>query len=193
MIIVVPDEVLFRISFPALWNKSTKRFLIEHAVVIISPSWTLYARAIRRDRQLATDGAKGHPLVFADPIFDQDGFRNLPRLPRAAQEANGIRQLFPDSEIIAGASATPEIFASRAPQARLLHFAGHAISSPDRPLESYLVLTPSEPLCTHSPRRSVRVQHHGCATARLAGRLELNSSILDRRGPSCRGEPLGSR
>ena len=143
-IIFVPDEVLFKVSFPALWNAASHRYLVEDVVIVLSPSATLFALGSERDRRLAHQTRRGSVVVFADPAFDQKAFPRLNRLQRARAEGEHVRRAFPGSAVIAGEQATPEAFARRGPEADWLHFAGHAVASPDRPLESFLLLAPTD-------------------------------------------------
>lgn len=138
-VVVVPDKDLFRISFPALWNPATHRFLIEDAAVLLSPSATLFAHATRRDRHLARGNRKPRILVVADPAPHSDK-PQLAVLERSRQEGERIRALFPHSTVLlTGSAAVPSTFLGHLPSASWIHFAGHAVASPDRPLDSFLV------------------------------------------------------
>ena len=143
-LIIVPDKSLFRISFAALWNAGRQHFLIEDATLVVSPSAALFALANQRDRVLAGRGA-GKVLVIASSK-GSDGRLLLPRLDRADAEGSRIRELFPAlTVLLSGAEAVPAAFFQRAREARFIHFAGHAIAFPDRPLDSMLVLASPGP------------------------------------------------
>lgn len=143
VLVVVPDKELFGVPFAALWDAQRQRFLVEDASLLVAPSATLFAAASQRDRELSKTKA-GTPLViFGNPRFDRKLHPGLRSLAEASGEAEALQRLIPGSRLIAKEHATVEAFLEEAPQGRWLHFAGHAIARPDRPLESYLILAPS--------------------------------------------------
>lgn len=134
-VVVIPDKDLFRISFPALWSATTRRFLIQDAAILLAPSATLFVHATERDRRLALESSAPKILVVADPAAPQLGL-----LEHSRREGERIRAVFPASTILlTGAAAVPSAFFRDLPEAAWVHFAGHAVASPDRPLDSVLV------------------------------------------------------
>jgi CHAT domain-containing protein len=138
-IVVIPDKDLYRISFPALWSTSTHRFLIEDAAIVVAPSETLFAHATERDRELALADGTPKILVVANPALGSAASR-LGALEHSRREGEKISSLFPNATILLkGDAAVPPAFFRLLPEAGWLHFAGHAVASPDHPLDSVLV------------------------------------------------------
>jgi CHAT domain-containing protein len=65
---------------------------------------------------------------------------DLPRLTEAESEARAVAAIATDPVLLVGPMATKEAFLAGLPDARLVHFAGHALLNPEQPRDSRLLL-----------------------------------------------------
>jgi CHAT domain-containing protein len=144
-LIIVPDDELFGLPFAALTLPGTGgRLLVKDYAVAVSPSASLFARAVRRHSERHLEREPSHAVTVADPAFDTSLWPHLSQLRAASSEGASVQRLFPGSvQLLAGDKATVPALRSRLPHASWLHFAGHAMALPRRPLDSYLLLGPS--------------------------------------------------
>jgi CHAT domain-containing protein len=139
-LVVIPDKALHSIPFAALRNRDSGRFLVEEHRLAVSPSPTLYVRALGRERRLSR---APRVLAVGNPAFDR-GLFPLSSLAGAEAEAKAIAGLYPGSaDLLTGAQATSREFLSRVRQYEWIHFAGHSMVNLQNPLLSMLVLAPS--------------------------------------------------
>ncbi len=141
-LVFIPDGALHALPFAALYDRSTRRFLIESHPVAITPSATLYAYALERNRELAAierRAPKSEPglLAVCDPAFPAEKFPALSRLSGAAAECTAVAEQYPSSTLLAGETATKRQFLTELSRHSVLHFAGHAIGHPSA---AYIVL-----------------------------------------------------
>lgn len=127
-VVVVPDGVLQGFPFAALMNPATGRYAIEEMELAVSPSLAVYLRTVAREavRELASAGADS-ALVVGNPSFSRERFRGLADIHDAELEARQVAMLYSDAELLTGPAARREAFLRRAPSARVVHFAGHAV------------------------------------------------------------------
>lgn len=139
-LLLVPDEELYLVPFPALRDAATGRHLLEDHHVSLAPS-------------LATDGpaagttGAGPPrsiLLVADPAFDRAVHPLLPRLPGAEREGVAIAAEYPEVELLRGEDATADALLRQLGAHRVVHVAAHAVSNAEDPFRSFLVLAPGE-------------------------------------------------
>ncbi len=137
-VIISPDGHLHEINFETLVVDGPKpHYWIDDATIAIVPSLGVLQRApvhraSRRPRLLLI----GDPLP-ADPEF--------PPLPHLKTEIAGIAADFAPSDraVYTLADAYPEKFRESAPQAfSAIHFAAHAATSDESPLNSAIILSP---------------------------------------------------
>lgn len=139
-LVVIPDKTLHSVPFAALRNRDSGRYLVEEHRLAVSPSATLYVRALGREHPLSRPP---RVLAVGNPAFDR-GLFPLPSLPGAEAEARAVAALHPgSSDLLTGADATSREFLSRVRQYEWIHFAGHAMVNLQNPLLSMLVLAPS--------------------------------------------------
>lgn len=121
-LVLIGDAVLSSVPFAALLD-GEGHYLVERHNVIIAPSAAVYARLMSRDRR-----AQFTPrlLILANPSVASSA---QPGLPDAEREALKIAQLHRDVMLMSRDEATASAFVRHAPQATLIHFAGHAISA----------------------------------------------------------------
>ncbi|HEX3127703.1 MAG TPA: CHAT domain-containing protein [Thermoanaerobaculia bacterium] len=139
-LVLIPDKALHSVPFAALRNPDTGRYLVEEHRLAVSPSATLYVRALGRE---SPSLPAGRGLVIGNPAFDVGVFP-LSSLTGAEAEAKAIAGLYPGSaDLLTGKRATSHEFLSRVRQYEWIHFAGHSMVNLQNPLLSMLVLAPS--------------------------------------------------
>ncbi|HET8775898.1 MAG TPA: CHAT domain-containing protein, partial [Thermoanaerobaculia bacterium] len=123
-LIIIPDRILARLPFAALFNRTAERYLIEERAVAIAASATLLLEG------------SGHPSVPAETDstvligVSRPGEwrgRNLPALPHAEREVERIAALYPDAMLLQGSMATRGNFLQQSLLSKVIHFAGHAV------------------------------------------------------------------
>jgi CHAT domain-containing protein len=138
-LVIIPDGPMHGLPFAALQDTS-RRHLIEQAVLAVDGSATLYVYSLMRDRDLAASPATT-ALLIGDPAFaDAPGVR---RLPAAATEVENIRAFYPGADVLRDTEATVPRFLKAAPSSTIIHFGGHAITISEAPSHSLLLLAPS--------------------------------------------------
>jgi CHAT domain-containing protein len=137
-LVVVPDEALHTIPFAALRDRDRGRFLIEDYALTLAPSASVYVS--KRPQQTARRSVR-HALVVGVGR-DESAANPLPLLPHAEQEAARVGDIYASRRVIVGGSATAQNFAAFAPDADVIHFAGHAVANEEYPALSRLVLAP---------------------------------------------------
>jgi CHAT domain-containing protein/tetratricopeptide (TPR) repeat protein len=141
-LVFVPDQGLYNVPFAALFDKATRRYLLEDHVITVAPSATLTVEASGQGHTLR---AGPTALVVGNPTFRKDLGQQLVNLPHAEQEAKEIGKLLPGSEILIRESATKDRFLEAAGHSEIIHFGGHAVINQEFPLLSYLVMSPETP------------------------------------------------
>ncbi len=155
-LVIVPDDLLFRVPFAALPVPADGTLLVEHCALAMSPSATLFARGARRLHARAVTGQAEQGLVVADSEIDREIWPSVPALPEARREGEAIAErLGGASTLLTDAAATVEALREGVAAATWLHFAGHAVALPARPLESYLLLAPSAERSGRLPAREI--------------------------------------
>ena len=141
-LVIVPDGPMYGLPFAALEGTRDEGFVIERSSIATAGSTSLYLYARARDAQLRGAGAPS-VLLVGDPAFDRrSGFRPL---EHALPEVEELRRLhYADAEVLTGAEATIDRFLDAAREATIVHFAGHAISNPQTPAKSRLLLAPQK-------------------------------------------------
>ena len=152
-LVIVPDDVLWRIPFQAL-ALPNGRWALERYAVATSPSAgvsvTLWRRAsapgpVRLlafgDPQFAGGGRDGGPTALA--LRSSARGSSLPRLPGTAREVRAVARFFADP-VIRLRDAASEAFLERASLSgfRVLHFATHAVVDDDGTAHAGLALAP---------------------------------------------------
>jgi CHAT domain-containing protein len=122
----VPDSAFDPIPFAALVD-GAGRYLIESRAVTVQPSAAVFARLTGRPRR-------------TDRLLLVRGAEDIGILAASRREAEKIGALYQVAERLQGEAATLEAFATKATEADVIHFTGHAVASfaPGRP--GYLLL-----------------------------------------------------
>jgi CHAT domain-containing protein len=137
-LIIIADSTLAPLPFAALFDSGTGRFLFEDHRIILCPSGS-YFRRTRMKMGLPEDGTLT-AFIIGDPLAATDEIEDLGVLPHAEEEAVRIADMYPQSEVLTGKDATSHRFLDEAGSFDILHFAGHAVVSPEYPDRSHLVL-----------------------------------------------------
>ena len=130
-LVVVPAGALERLPFAALVSPVTRRYLVEDHTIVIAPSAAVYVDAGARRRS-----AHRTLLAVADPRHDD----TVP-LDASLVEAERIARLYASPRILSGLAATREAFAAGAPDADVIHYAGHAVAG-EETMTPVLLLSP---------------------------------------------------
>ncbi len=127
-LVVIPDGFLQKTPFAALWNPSVHRYVVEDFEISYAPSAAALMQPAR--------AMSGQPraLVVAPSVS------GAPPLPNAEREARSVAARFSTAATLFGAEATRERFLHDLRGYDVLHFAGHAVTNPDAPELSRLLL-----------------------------------------------------
>jgi CHAT domain-containing protein/predicted negative regulator of RcsB-dependent stress response len=135
-IIVVPDRALHSLNFETLPDpKDASHYLIDRVTVEIAPSLESLLHAT------GAAPAESSMLVIGDPEPAADEY---PRLPYAGKEIDLIAQGIPSARrvVLQGAAAYPAAYRESDPSRfGWIHFAAHAASNAEDPLDSALILS----------------------------------------------------
>lgn len=130
---VVPHGALHYLPFNAL--NSGKGFLIDKYNLRLMPSASVMEYLADHSSQPESLLAFGNPDVN-DPSLD---------LPGAQKEVVSISKKVPNSKVFTREQASKDILISNGRRFKFIHFATHGIFDPEKPLESGLLLSGSNP------------------------------------------------
>jgi CHAT domain-containing protein len=137
-LVILADGEVAGVPFPALRDSARGAYLVQdHAVRYAA---TLADAALARPPRSA---APPRALLVADPAFDRRAHPTLDPLPVARTEARGLRELYPDHELLDSTRATRAALIAGTRSAGVIHYAGHALFDDARPERSFLVLADS--------------------------------------------------
>ena len=127
MVVVVPDRVLHRVPFPALFDPARNRYVVDEHAVVTAPSAASFLAALAADRKFPRNETPTL-VTLGEPDLPADSpLRDSP-LPGARDEAAAVAALYPTSQVFVGAAATPSRLLDALSHARIVHFAGHGTS-----------------------------------------------------------------
>jgi CHAT domain-containing protein/Tfp pilus assembly protein PilF len=144
-LIIANDNALWDLPFQALVN-GANRFVIEDAAISYTPSLTVLRQMRERQRN---DTAPATLLALGNPSLGNETIKRaaltlrdgkLDSLPEAEQEVKELRRLYgvSRSKVYTGVEAREDRVKSEAGQARILHFATHAMLNNASPMYSHL-------------------------------------------------------
>ncbi len=136
-LVIVPDTAAPPVPYAAMLDERG-RPIIERWSVSYAPSVTALLRMVRTSRERTKRGAG--LLAFGAPRFPS-GFSPL---PATADEARRIARLTASGTYVIGEAATRRRLMERGSSARYLHFATHGVLDERAPMQSAIVLTPSD-------------------------------------------------
>lgn len=136
-LIIVPDTAAPPVPYAAMLDLRG-RPIIERWSLSYAPSVTALVRMVQASRTRAKRGAG--LLAVGAPRFPA-GFSPL---PATAEEARRIAGLSRSGHALLGDAATRRQVEARGASARYLHFATHGVLDERAPMQSAIVLTPSD-------------------------------------------------
>ncbi|MEW6125498.1 MAG: CHAT domain-containing protein [Acidobacteriota bacterium] len=138
---IVPDKILNRIPFAALFSEPSQKYLLEEFKLCVAPSSTLFI--LSSIAALEKQGVKNERLLsVGNPAFDHQRFPDLEDLPSAGTEAENIKRFYaPDSSCLVGKRAIKKPIEREMARVDIIHLALHSIIHEKSPLLSKLLLT----------------------------------------------------
>jgi CHAT domain-containing protein/tetratricopeptide (TPR) repeat protein len=157
---------LAELPFSALPHPVSGSPMLDHFELSYIPSLQFIA-VLRGARPPLGEGA----LVLSDPLSGQPGKSTmrgpvLGPLPYALREGREVAAFFPVHQLFEGPRATPRVVATEGRRHSALHFASHAVTDRQAPMNSALVLSPEDGSRT------------GWMTAREIYSLSLDSALV---------------
>ena len=143
MVVVVPDRMLHRVPFPALFDPERGRYVIDEHAVVTEPSAASFLAALDSDRRFPRNETPSL-AALGDPELPADSPLGGQPLPGARDEAPEVAALYPTSEVLVGESATPSRLLEALARYRIVHFAGHGTAD-DGPGGAGRLFLASEP------------------------------------------------
>jgi CHAT domain-containing protein len=134
LLVIVPDDELQRLPFAALWERSTRQYLVQSHPVFIAPSAAVIAR------RTAPMRAERSVLLIGNPTGNEE--ESLAYLPNVKEEIASLQRVYRSSRVLLGAEASKARFLSEAPFFDVIHFGGHGLSD-DESLTASLLLARS--------------------------------------------------
>lgn len=138
-VILVPDGPLHDLNFETLVVPGSEdRYWINDVTLAATPS--LAVLELKKPRPRGGESL----LLIGDPISVDDRY---PKLAGAAEEMAAIQGLFAEGEVelLAGEAAAPNAYLSSQPgNFSMIHFAAHAVANSESPLDSAVILSPTE-------------------------------------------------
>lgn len=122
-LVLVGEASLQSLPAAALVDRTTGSFLVEKYRLVTSPSAAVYSTNIRRAASRSKDS---HLVAVGNPAGTNR------RLESAEEEASLISARYRSSSLLLTNSATREAFLRAAPDADVIHFAGHGIGIPEK-------------------------------------------------------------
>lgn len=136
MVVVVPDDAIANVPFPALQNRRTGRYFVQDALIVEAPSVTAFADAERRAGRSLRLPVKVATVLLSDPI--SNGIAPLPELYR---EVAAVREVAQSVRLFGVESAEVQVSPTEGFRtATLLHFAGHGEFDEQSPADSALIV-----------------------------------------------------
>jgi CHAT domain-containing protein len=142
-LVIVPDGPLRAVPFARLPTADGLP-LVTSAAIVVAPSVATWIQA----RQHTSRARSPHApvLVVGNPAFDPHEYPTLRGLPQADAEAAAVAGRYTGAPLVLrGADATRAALLRELPRARVMHFAGHAISDPWTADASFLALAGPRP------------------------------------------------
>jgi CHAT domain-containing protein len=141
-ICVIPDKTLNYLPFGALVSPVSGRYLIEDFSLLYSPSSTIFI--ICSESAGRRSSAEGERLLsVGDPAFDRRAHPELPDLPSARREAEGVAACYRSHHRLTGEEATRERVTGEIIRSDVVHLATHYVVEEQAPMLSRLLLAPS--------------------------------------------------
>ncbi len=140
---VIPDKILFRLSFAALVSPTDGNFLLKRFKILYSPSADIFLIDSKKAGRLRSNLPETL-LSVGNPAFNRENFNGLTKLDSAEKEAEEIARLYNKTTLLTGKTATKETVKAALPTADVVHFAGHYLTNEKSSLLSGFVLAENE-------------------------------------------------
>jgi CHAT domain-containing protein len=137
-VIIVPDEMMTGLPFPALVERESGQYLIEQLPVTLATT----VNAASNVGSIIFSRAD-HATVVANPAFDQELLPSLDRLPNSVAEIATVRRYFVATSVMER-EATIGAFTNALRHSAFVHYAGHSMTNADDDESSALILAPAE-------------------------------------------------
>ena len=184
-LIIVPTHNLGTIPFALLKPLDDEGYLIDYLAYSIAPNLEEVGNALVKFSNNAYMSGSGfgtrphpyfesyeagegfqNPLIIGNPAFSNEGEYNFPQLPGAEKEVKRIGDSLQISKVFMHEEATIDMVRNKAPEADLLYFATHGVSSTTDPLDSsFLAFAPGDSSPGYWTAREIQFTH---LSARLA-------------------------
>jgi CHAT domain-containing protein/tetratricopeptide (TPR) repeat protein len=120
-IIVVPDGILNQLPYETLLDEKN-----DYAILKYNFNYAFSCTALLQQAENKTPTKQYEALLFAP--FTENSFRNFPQLPQSKNEVNAIKTNYKKALINTDKMAIVAEFKNKAPQARFIHLATHAVA-----------------------------------------------------------------
>ncbi|HEY9784945.1 MAG TPA: CHAT domain-containing protein [Candidatus Obscuribacterales bacterium] len=142
VVTIVPHGPLFSVPFAAL-QAADGKFLVESRTLNYVPAIGVL-RATQRLDDAARIAQEDSLIAFGNPITKVIAF--LGTLPYAEKEVKKVAALFGEGKarVEIGEAANKAAFRELAPKNSIIHLATHGLINEEKPMESALVLAPTE-------------------------------------------------
>jgi len=170
---IVPDGPLHDVSFAALRDPGTGRYLVEELVPVVVPSLAVY-------RQIAAYPARATGRIVIAGSGEAQPALGLAALPQVIPEVTRISAIYSIAPKL-GTGASRSALLRSLPTAAVFHFAGHAVADPRQPNNSRLFVVGDDTGDSISPADIA-------ATTLPRGALVVLSACEGARGKPYRGE-----
>ena len=137
----VSDGVVQSVAFASLWDRQTRRYLVEDYLLCLAPSGTVFVRA-SASAAAAPHNRAPRALIVGNPHFDRHLWAGLSDLPGAETEAGEVARLYHRPELLTGWGATKAAFLDGVRFSQVVHYAGHAAAGADAPSAARLLFAP---------------------------------------------------
>jgi len=135
-LVVVPDVVLEHVPFEALFDRSSRSYLVHSHELLRVPSAAVFV-VCRRRAEAAGAAPPRSIAIFANP--DPPSGLSLSSLPAADLEAPRIARRYAEPLLLQRELATAERFRREAPRHEVVQFSGHARVDRAEPWKSSLI------------------------------------------------------
>jgi CHAT domain-containing protein/cytochrome c-type biogenesis protein CcmH/NrfG len=132
-ICLIPNKILFNLSFAALVSPSGRYFLQDFDL-FYSPSANVFILSTQKAKERSVS-ANESLLAIGDPAFDRQRLPGLPDLPESIKEVRSIAGNYSGPKVLVGNEATKKAFRQAMAGSDVIHFAGHYLAHPEAPSE----------------------------------------------------------
>jgi CHAT domain-containing protein len=135
-VVVVPDDLIANIPFPALRNRRTGRYFVQDALIVEAPSVAAFSEAERNARRALRLPVKAATVLVSDPRSNI-----ISPLPQLRREVAAVREVAQSVRLLGVEGTEVHVSASEGfRSAILLHFAGHGDFDASSPADSALIV-----------------------------------------------------